>query len=108
MEITKADWKLFRDRIGSWQERYMEKLIAEYIEFLGSDALASEKFWGLRTRINEDRKSPGVSLALKKKGVPYDMARLLNEGIITTEDLDGFSDELKERVTMLHEMWMRD
>ena len=26
VEISKADWKLFRERIGDWQERYMERL----------------------------------------------------------------------------------
>lgn len=25
MEPSKRDWKLFRDKIGTWQERYMEK-----------------------------------------------------------------------------------
>ena len=30
VEISKADWKLFRERIGNWQERYMEKLSKEY------------------------------------------------------------------------------
>lgn len=29
VEISKADWKLFRERIGDWQERYMEKLSKE-------------------------------------------------------------------------------
>ena len=28
-DITKADWKLFRERIGEWQEAHMEKLIKE-------------------------------------------------------------------------------
>ena len=27
--LSKADWKLFRERIGDWQERYMEKLSKE-------------------------------------------------------------------------------
>ena len=32
MEISKADWKLFRERIGVWQEAYMDRLNREYIE----------------------------------------------------------------------------
>ena len=27
MEPTKKDWKLYRERIGDWQEAYMEKLV---------------------------------------------------------------------------------
>lgn len=32
VEISKADWKLFRERIGNWQERCMEKLSKEYVK----------------------------------------------------------------------------
>ena len=27
MEPTKKDWKLYRERIGDWQEAYMEKVL---------------------------------------------------------------------------------
>lgn len=30
MEILKADWKLFRERVSGWQEHYMEQLAKEY------------------------------------------------------------------------------
>jgi len=26
MEVSKQDWKLFQEKIGKWQEAYMEKL----------------------------------------------------------------------------------
>ena len=26
VEISKADWKLFRERVPEWQEHYMEQL----------------------------------------------------------------------------------
>ena len=26
VEISKADWKLFRERVSDWQEHYMEQL----------------------------------------------------------------------------------
>ena len=29
MEVSKSDWKLFRTRIGDWQEAYMERLVKE-------------------------------------------------------------------------------
>ena len=34
VEISKADWKLLRERMGNWQERYMEKLSKEYVKLL--------------------------------------------------------------------------
>lgn len=30
VEISKRDWKWFRERVPDWQERYMEQLIKEY------------------------------------------------------------------------------
>lgn len=31
MEISKRDWKLFREKLAIWQENYMACLIREYI-----------------------------------------------------------------------------
>jgi hypothetical protein len=36
IEISKSDWKLFRERLPEWQEHYMERLTKEYIELLSS------------------------------------------------------------------------
>lgn len=30
MDISKVDWKLYRERVSDWQEHYMEKLTEEY------------------------------------------------------------------------------
>lgn len=34
MEISKADWKLFRERVSGWQEHYMEQLAKEYVKLV--------------------------------------------------------------------------
>ena len=44
IEITKADWKLFRSRITDWQEAYIERLIKEYVELLNGEGAASDQF----------------------------------------------------------------
>lgn len=44
MEVLKSDWKLFRVRIGDWQESYMERLVKEYVKLLGGAENASDKF----------------------------------------------------------------
>ena len=97
-EITKADWKLFRERIGEWQEAHMEKLNKEYVELLSGDEPASKKFWALKERIDKDRRTPGVQLTLEKSEVDWDLVRLMKDGVITVADLEGFSEELKEYV----------
>ena len=59
MELSKNDWKLFRERLPGWQERYMDKLTREYAELLTDDRCQpSERFWTLNKRIREDRRKP--------------------------------------------------
>jgi len=101
MEITKADWKLFRSRIAEWQEGYMERLIKEYVEILNGEGAASDKFRELEKRIKNDKRNPGVFIELHKQDVPYDLVRLINLGAITVDDLEGFSEELKGAVNYL-------
>ena len=103
MECTKADWKLFRERIPGWQENYMERLTKEYITLLSGERKASEKFWEMEKRIKEDKGKPGVMISLKKSNVIYDLVRLIRDGAIGVEDLEGFSEDLKEHVKMLLE-----
>ncbi len=98
MECSKSDWEFFRSRIAEWQEAYMERLTKEYIQLLSSSEKASDKFWKLEERIKKDRKHPGVIIELSKRNMFYDIVALINYEVITVEDLDGFSDELKEKV----------
>ena len=61
MELSKNDWKLFRERLPGWQERYMDKLTREYAEFLTDDSRQpSERFWTLNKRIRENQRKTGV------------------------------------------------
>ena len=103
MEVSKEDWKLFREKIGSWQEDYMEKLIKQYVDFLNSDEAASTKFWKMDNRIKQDKKKPGVCLEINKHEMLFDIARLLKDGVISFDDLVDFSDELKENVKYLQQ-----
>lgn len=81
----------------------MEKLIASYVEYLEGEDPASKKFWELEKKIKSDRKNPGVLIELNKQNMPFDLIRLIHEGVITVNDLDDFSDELKETVNYLIE-----
>ena len=37
MDISKKDWKLFREKLSGWQEKYMEELVKKYVNFLNDD-----------------------------------------------------------------------
>ncbi len=97
-DIKKSDWKLFRSKIGTWQENYMDKLNKEYIALLSGDGAPSEKFWNLYNRLKEDKKKPGVLIQLTRSDLIDNIAWLIRSDAITFDDLDGFSDELKDRV----------
>lgn len=77
----------------------MDRLNKEYIELLSEDAKPSVKFWKLDERIKEDRKKTGVILEMKRSALLYNIISLINDGAITFDDLEGFSDELKESVS---------
>lgn len=91
-----SDWKLFRKKIGDWQEAYMEKLNNEYIALLNGEGNASDKFWKLEKRIRKDKKSCGVQCEMSRSNQFYIMLSLLGEGAITFDDLEDFSDDLKD------------
>lgn len=101
VEPSKRDWKLYRERIGEWQEHYMEKLVKEYADYLSSDLPASTKFWGIEKKIKRDRKKPGVCIELRKSDMFWDIARLINDKVISMDDLEEFSDDLKEAVVLI-------
>lgn len=42
MEVSKADWKLFQERIPEWQERNMARLNREYVALLTGEGDDSE------------------------------------------------------------------
>ena len=80
MEPSKKDWKMFREKIGQWQEAYMEILNQRYIALLSNEELpASERFWKLQQAIQVDRHRPGVCLELRKQTMVYDLAALIED-----------------------------
>lgn len=103
MQPSKNDWKLFRDKITIWQEAYMEKLVCEYSLLLNSDLPASSKFWALEKRLKTDKNKPGVILSLRKQEMALDIFRLIKDGTIGLDDLEEFSEELKNYIKIMLE-----
>ena len=105
MDISKKDWKLFRERLSNWQEKYMEGLVEAYANFLNDDKKpASEKFWELEKRIKEDKRHPEVIMEMSKSEVIWDIVRLIRLKVIAYDDLSDFSDELQLEVKRILEM----
>lgn len=100
-DFTESDWKLFRQKTADWQEAYIAKLNRKYIEILNSDKLASEKFWEIEKRIRNDKKGAGVMLEMRRSAFISNILELLKENVIGLNDLEEFSDELKQTVNRL-------
>jgi hypothetical protein len=105
MDIIKKDWKLFQEKILGWQEKYMEGLVKEYVEFLNDDTKpASEKFRKLEERIKKDKRHPGIVMELSKSEMIWDIVRLIRLNVIVYDDLSDFSDALQQEVKRILEM----
>ena len=52
----------------------------------------------MEKRIRRDKERKGVVCEIRRSVMIYNIIGLLNEGAIKAEDLEGFSDELKERI----------
>ena len=97
-DVQESDWQLFRKRLPDWQEHHMEKLLREYASVINGDGNASTKFWTLEKRLRTDVKHAGVCVEISRSSMLLVLLRLLGETVISAEDLDGFSDELKQRL----------
>lgn len=60
------------------------------------DLLKNSGLW--KSEYGMIKKDTGVQLRMSRSNCIYNIVSLLNEGAITMEDLEEFSDELKERV----------
>ena len=100
--FSENDWKLYKSKIADWQEGYMEKLCKEYIDLLSSDRLSSDRFWELENRIREDKRATGVVVNNSRSNMISNILDLLHEGAITLDDLNDFSEELRERIKSIY------
>ena len=96
--MNESDWKLFRTRLPIWREAYMTRVVQEYIGLLSSDGAASDKFCELEKRMREDKERCGVVMRMSRSYMDLNIMHLLQEGVIALTDLDGFSDEFREKM----------
>ena len=101
MAVSEYDWRLFRTRLPVWQETYMEKLKKEYIALLAGPSSAADKLRELDKRRREDSERAGTVMRMSRSNMELNILHLLSNGVITLADLDGFSEDLRERMAFL-------
>ena len=97
--VKESDWKLFRKLLPEWQDRFMGRLLGEYSTMIAGQGLATDRFWKLKERLQEDVRKTGVRAEMKRSAMIMNLWSLLREGAISKDDLDGFSEELKQSLT---------
>jgi hypothetical protein len=97
--VKESDWKLFRKLLPKWQERFMGRLLGEYSTMIADQGLASDRFWRLQKRLQVDVRKIGVCAEMKRSAMDMNLRSLLHEGAISKDDLDGFSEELRQSLT---------
>lgn len=108
-QIEEKDWKLYREKLPEWQEAYMERLIKEYVELLNGDKAASAKFWELDKRIRADRQSLGVRVNEESRSKLRNiLTGLIIEHVISVDDLQDFSEELRESTSRWIQMYCKN
>ncbi len=93
-----SDWKLFSTKYFEWKNRYLERFFPDYKAILDSDDTATDKFFELKERIEEDSRAPVFRLPgrFSRNDMYMNIIALLNNGVITLDDLSEFSDEVRD------------
>ena len=83
IDISKQDWKLFREKLPGWQEHYMERLIKEYIDLLSAPGNASDHTG------DETKRLPSLLNAARPRQAPVGGLPFAGQNIKTTLHSEG-------------------
>lgn len=102
--FNEQDWKLFREKVPTWQEKYMEKINQKIQKLLENPSkTASEKFWQIEKNIHNEKRNPGVLIEMKRSSMCTNILSLLKSKCIKIDDLSDFSEDLQKNVKRIWE-----
>lgn len=99
---AESDWKNFRSIVPELRERYLRARNTELISILQGESLTpTEKFWTASERIDEIGDILRACLDDHRRSRMMHALRLMyHHKMITDEDLDGFSEEVRRRIAL--------
>lgn len=99
-KVRKSDWKTFRNSLGEWRERYLERTNRELIDLLDEESdTPTERFWAAKERAEEEaRILVDCFDNVSKSKMVMHLALMYGNGIIELSDLDRFSDDVHEKL----------
>ena len=95
-----ADWRVFRQRVPEWRERFLQAKNKELIALLSDpDATPTEQFWNTEGRIAELAKTLRDCLdGHSRSSMVSFLALMRAKGMIDASDLDEFSESCHEEL----------
>jgi hypothetical protein len=100
---AEADWKVFRDHVEEWRDRYLLRRNQETTAILNEPELTpTERFWEAREKWEE------IARILKdcldphsRSQMAMQLSLMYGHGMIQPADLGEFTDELREWILRL-------
>ena len=96
-----SDWRRFRDSLPHWRERYLININKQISVILDdTDKTATEKFWDIYEFQKKQSKILRFCLdGYSRSNMNLKLLGMYNCGMVGDEDLEYFSDELKEKIS---------
>ncbi|GAB5535455.1 MAG: hypothetical protein Rubg2KO_17040 [Rubricoccaceae bacterium] len=107
--LSKSDWKRFLAHLVEWRERYLQRRTAELAKTLADgDGTATERFWATKEAVDTEAKYLRDCLdGHTPSNADLALLQMLRGGMIDFEDLEEFSDDLKENLRSWMEPFSR-
>ncbi len=98
MKPKESDWKKFRDSLDKWRELYLKRKNDEIRAILENKNLnETEKFWEIvNYQKNESKRLRDCLDGYSRSNMSLQMALMKKYKMIRKEDIEEFSEELKE------------
>lgn len=100
MDTSTSDWRVFRRRVPEWRERYLRLRNEELVGLLRDEALTpTERFWRAKDQMDEEARVLRACLdGHSKRKMMWYVSLMYDHGMLGDDDLDEFSEELREAV----------
>jgi hypothetical protein len=97
-----SDWRLFCDRVGEWRERFLSKRTRELSQLLSDgNRTPMERFWAADEEMRQTARDLRDSFGGHSRSrMILALYAMLGCGIIEQEDLNDFSDDLRQRIVI--------
>jgi len=100
MKPSKGDWKLFQESLSEYRESYLAERNKTFIAILNDEKRTpTEQFWDTYNAMKKQEKILRDCLdGFSKSDMTIRILLMLRYGLMKEEDLDAYSDELREWV----------